>query len=210
MKTEIKLDNYYKISGSKRNKCSKRSEGMNILDFSKKLNATANETDLKKCIHDIIVDLGFTDFSIVNMNAISMCQLQLETMPAKMVESYYDKRLYTDDITVTRAVKNSDAFFASELYKWIDSAPIENDLTENMTAIDELYKSYEYHDSYHIPFEIDNDQLLLTITSRAMAAADFNQLINERRDTLNLLVDAVECALSSHFSKLLATMAKAQ
>jgi DNA-binding CsgD family transcriptional regulator len=198
MKAKLKLDDLNKFSGSE-----KRG---GAFGFSAKLSAVANEGELKNCIQDAIIELGFSDFSIVNIDLISTPQLQLDTMPKPMIKSYYDKQFYTDDLTVARAKNNSSPFFASLLYDWIDSAPFENEQTQKMTAIYDLYKSYGYYESYHIPFKAVNGSFLLTIVSRGMLPNDFCKLINDFRQSLNLLADAIVLELTNRFSKLLPSL----
>jgi Autoinducer binding domain len=183
MKAKLKLDDLNKFSGSEK-------KG-GAFGFSAKLSAVANESDLKKCIQDAISELGFSDFSIVNIDLISTPQIQLDTMPRPMIKSYYDKQFYTDDLTVARAKENSNPFFASLIYDWIDSAPFENEQTHKMTAIYDLYKSYSYYESYHIPFKAVNGSFLLTVVSRGVLPNDFYKLINSCRQSLNLLADAI-------------------
>jgi hypothetical protein len=171
-----------------------KNETVNNVDLS---------NDLKINLHKQVIALGFTDLSIVNVDCISVPQLQLETMPVEMINEYHEAKYYTHDITIKRAQQNNTSFYISELFTWIFSAPVEIEETKTMKGIYQLYNDYEFYDSFHIPFEVNGDQHLLTIVSHGISKFDFTKQIKKQERHLFLMMRAAKLKLSNEYSNLL-------
>jgi DNA-binding CsgD family transcriptional regulator len=172
------------------------------------LNASRSEDELKAKILDIVNRLGFSDYSVVNLDCIHEAQYPLNSLPAPLVRSYYEKRLYTEDMIIQRAIDNTDPFLSSLIHEHVDSAPYNSDMTRKMAAIYELNKSFGYYDCYHIPYRTPNCYFLLSVVGRGVSPVDFQNLIKESKQSLHLLTDAIVFMLSNRFSKLLPTRAE--
>jgi DNA-binding CsgD family transcriptional regulator len=172
------------------------------------LNATRSEDELKAKILDIVNRMGFSDYSVVNLDCIYQPQQQLSSQPPPLLKLYYERRLYTEDMILQRAINNTDPFLSSLIHEHVESAPYSSDMTRKMAAIYELNKSFGYYDCYHIPYKTDNSYLLLSVVSRGVSPVDFRNLIKESKQSLQLLTDAVVFMLSNRFSKLLPTRAE--
>jgi DNA-binding CsgD family transcriptional regulator len=167
------------------------------------LNAARHEDELKAKVLDIVNRLGFSDYSVVNLDCIHEAQYPLNSLPTPLIRSYYEKRLYTEDMILQRAIDNTDPFLSSLIHEHVDSAPYNSDMTRKMTAIYELNKSFGYYDCYHVPYKTQNINLLLSVVARGVSPVDFQNLIKESKQSLLLLTDAIVFMLSNRFSKLL-------
>jgi DNA-binding CsgD family transcriptional regulator len=167
------------------------------------LNTSRSEDELKTKILDIVTRLGFSDFSVVNLDCIYEPQYQLNSLPTPLTHSYYEKRLYTEDMILQRAVDNSDPFLSSLIHEHVESAPYNSDMTRKMAAIYDLNKSFGYYDCYHVPYKTHDSYLLLSVVARGVGPIEFKALAKQTRQSLHLLTDAIIFVLDSRFSELL-------
>jgi DNA-binding CsgD family transcriptional regulator len=167
------------------------------------LNASRSEEELKTKTLDIVNRLGFSDYCVLNLDCIYEQQYQLSSLPTPLVRGYYEKRLYTEDMILQRAINNTDPFLSSVIHEHVESAPYRSDMTRKMAAIYELNKSFGYYDCYHIPYKTHNSNLLLSVVSRGVSPVEFSSMIKETKQSLNLLADAIAFVIGNRFSKLL-------
>jgi DNA-binding CsgD family transcriptional regulator len=172
------------------------------------LNDSRNEEELKTKILDVVNGLGFSDYSVVNLDCIYEPQYQLNSLPTPLVRSYYEKRLYTEDMILQRAINLAEPFLSSTIHDHVETAPYTCDMTRKMAAIYELNKSFGYYDCYHVPCKTHNSYLLLSVVARGICPNDFIRLVNETKQSISLLTEAVVSTLTNRFSKLLPTRAE--
>jgi DNA-binding CsgD family transcriptional regulator len=167
------------------------------------LDESRNEEELKENVLNIIKHLGFSDYSVVNLHCIYEPQHQLSSMPTPLVRSYYENRLYTEDMILQTAINLAGPFLSSTIHDHVETAPYSSDMTRKMAAIYELNKSFGYYDCYHIPCKTHNRYLLLSVVARGVMPNDYLKLIAETKLSLSLLMDAIVFVLRNRFSKLL-------
>ena len=171
--------------------------------YRTELSSASNQHALKNTLHAIVKRLGFSDYSVMNLHCTAEPQYQLSSLPAAMLDAYFEQRLFTDDMVLQRALNRPEPFFSSLVYDHVHRAPYRCKMTQTMAAIDALNCSFGYFESYHIPYKTHNRYLMLSLVAKGVSPLDCKRLVNAAKQRLDALMDAIAFVLRADFTDML-------
>ena len=166
------------------------------------------EQELATRIGNIVSRLGFSDYTFINLECADTVQHELNTLPELLVQEYYDRDLYAQDMVLQRAMNTRAPFFSSTIHDYVAFAPFNSDMTKTMKTIYELNKSFGYYDFFHIPIKTEYAYLLFSVSIRGASPIDFKEKSKAAKRSLILLSEALENIINNQFPMLLPTKAK--
>ena len=153
----------------------------------------------KQHIKNIITDLGFSDYSFIQLARPDIYQPDLSTLPKEMMSQYCNEALYTHDMTLRKALNASECFYRSTLDDYIDHAPFNSAMTEAMNTIQKLNQQYGFYDYYHVPVKQYEVPVLLLVTMRGITPVEFRDKTRGKETSLQILCKAIHSVLHKRF-----------
>lgn len=155
-------------------------------------------------IHDIVKDLGLTDFLFMRLErqwrTDSKCGL-LFSLPQELMHAYHEEHMYDIDLVLPYGKANTQPIFSSQIYEYIDNAPFELDLTQKNRRLLKLYKRFNFLEHAVLPMTACNDSgnVLLMLTSAGTGKEALQQQITPIMPKCRLLCKAIDFVCTKMF-----------
>jgi hypothetical protein len=157
--------------------------------------------DFKDKIGFFVRVFGFYDYSYIRLLARSS-ETQLITTEPQMTAFWLGEALWEHDYLTQYAAANTKPIFQSTIDEYVNRAPFETIDIQKNKLLQGSVKGFGYLDYYNIPLRAGNGNgnVLLSITSRHMPAAEFRRRVGRSCFGLHILARAIDHVGTSKFA----------
>ena len=150
-----------------------------------------------RCLCQIVNNLGFSDFDIIQLGKRNSITCILTTLPEKFYQTYFEEELHKYDLTIACLYKAKKTLFHSEVYQFIEKCPIDIDLIRKNFQSHELMEHYGYYDAYYNPMtnQHTNSKIVVSILSEGVKRQEFRRLILEKKLQISSLSKVIDTLL---------------
>lgn len=150
---------------------------------------------LREMLWTYVQDLGFSDFSFIQMDRREEPETHLYTTPKIFTEIYLHEGIYEHDQLLSYAAVNTEPIFQSTIDAYLRSAPVKTATILKNERIQQYVKGCGYLDYYNVPLPAATGRgnVLLSLTSKNV---DSSEVI--RRGTANRHVFQTLCKATDY------------
>jgi DNA-binding CsgD family transcriptional regulator len=128
--------------------------------YVKQLVASKSPADLKKRLLKIFNQFGFSDFSFIGFSHYHKPHFFLTSLPEELLTSYQNQHLYKFDLALDYLkADNPTHFHHSDIQQIIEGACFLTQTFDKNQQILDLYKKFEFHDAYLMPYKNNRDEI---------------------------------------------------
>ena len=102
-------------------------------------------------------------------------------------------------MTLRKAPSAEECFYRSTLDDYINHAPFNSGMTENMNTIQKLNQSYDFYDYYHMPIKQFDVPVMLSVTCCGITPVEFRHMTKGKETSLQILCKAIYAVLQKRF-----------
>lgn len=197
------------------------------IGFVRQLVVSKTPADLRKRLHKIFNQFGFSDFSIIGFSNQYKPHFFLTSLPEELLTSYEDQQLYRHDMALDYLkADNPTHFHHSDIQQIIEGSCFLTHTFDKNRQILDLYKKFEFNDAYLMPYkkiwaEIANkeafrqekssensgkknsgskDGMLFSLMAKGATQKEFLALTKSLSAVLHLLGDTAILVYKNNFS----------